>query len=80
MTFEDHVIPEERAIGVASSTIKVVDLNTNEVLGEMIRYAYRQRGLSLTQWETASNCPDHAAGVGAATRKFVDQVLMPKGE
>jgi hypothetical protein len=39
VTFEDHVIPEERALWVASSTIKVLDLKTNEVLGEMTRYA-----------------------------------------
>jgi hypothetical protein len=80
VTYEDHVIPQERAMGVASSTVKVVDLHTQEVLGEMIRYAYRPRGLRLTEWLTSNRCPDHAVGVGSATRKFVDQVLIPKGE
>lgn len=80
VTYEDHVIPSERAMGVASSTVKVIDLKTNEVLGEMIRYAYRPRGLRLTEWLTSNRCPDHAVGVGSATRKFVDQVLIPKGE
>ncbi len=80
VTYEDHVIPEERAIGVASSTVKVIDLTTNEVLGEMVRYAYRPRGIRLTQWEHADKCPAHAWGSDAATRKFVDQVLIPRGE
>lgn len=80
VTYEDHVIPEERAIGVASSTVKVVDLATNEVLGELIRYAWRPRGIKLTDWLTASNCPHHAVGSNSATRKFVDQVLIPKEE
>lgn len=80
VTYEDHVIPQERAMGVASSTVKVIDLQTKEVLGEMIRYAYRPRGLKLTEWLTSNRCPDHAVGVGSATRKFVDQVLIPKGE
>lgn len=80
VTFEDHVIPEERAIGVASSTVKVIDLSTNEVLGEVIRYAWRPRGLRLTEWLTANKCPGYPYGASAATRKFVDQVLIPKGE
>lgn len=80
VTYEDHVISTERAIGVASSTVKIIDLNTNEVLGEMIRYAYRPRGLKLTEWLTSRVCPNHPVGFSSATRKFVDQVLIPKGE
>jgi hypothetical protein len=80
VTFEDQVVSEERALGVASSTIKVIDLQTNEVLGEMIRYAWRPRGLHATEWLTALRCPDHAVGTNAATRKFVDQILLPKKE
>lgn len=80
VTYEDHVIPSERAMGVASSTVKVIDLQTNEVLGEMVRYAYRPRGLRLTEWLTANKCPAHYVGSDEATRKFVDQVLIPKGE
>ena len=78
--YEDHVIPEERAIGVASSTVKVIDLKTNEVLGEMNRYAFRPRGIHFTDWLTSERCPNHSVGVNSATRKFVDQVLIPKGE
>lgn len=80
VTYEDHVIPEERAIGVASSTVRAIDLTTNEVLGEMVRYAYRPRGIRLTQWEHGNKCPSHYVGSDQATRKFVDQVLIPKGE
>lgn len=80
VTFEDRVIAEERAIGVASSTVKVLDLTNNEVLGELIRYSWRPRGVRLTEWLTSSNCPHHAVGSNSATRKFVDQVLIPKGE
>ena len=80
VTYEDHVIPEERAIGVASSTVRVIDLTTNEVLGELVRYTFRPRGIRLTDWLTAANCPHHAVGSNSATRKFVDQVLIPKGE
>jgi hypothetical protein len=83
VTYEDHVIPEERYLGIASSTIKVLDLKTNEVLGEMTRYAWspgRPSGVNPSPWLTAYRCPDHAYGVDAATRKFVDQVLIPAKE
>jgi hypothetical protein len=81
VTFEDHVIPEERAVGVASSTIKVLDLQTNEELGEMTRYAWSPGGPSSpnpSPWLTAWKCPGQPVGAEAATRKFVDQILIPK--
>lgn len=80
VTYEDHVIPADRALGVASSTVKVLDLKTNEVLGEMTRYAWSP-GSSATNpspWLTAYRCPDQTVGTEAATRKFVDQILIPK--
>lgn len=83
VTFEDHVIPEERMLGLASSTVKVLDLQTGEVLGEMIRYAWSPSGPSRTNpvpWLTAYRCPDHAVGTGEASRKFVDQILIPAKE
>lgn len=75
VTFEDHVIPSDRALGIASSTVKVIDLQTQEVLGEMTRYAW-----SMGRWVTAYKCPSHGTGASSATRKFVDQVLIPKKE
>jgi hypothetical protein len=81
VTFEDHVAAEERILGIASSTIKVVDLQSKEVLGELTRYAWSPGGPSAanpTPWLTAYRCPDHAVGTNAATRKFADQILIPK--
>lgn len=83
VTYEDHVFPEERALWLASSTIKVIDRQTNEVLGEMTRYAWSAGAPSLANpspWLTAYKCPGHPVGAEAATRKFVDQVLIPKKE
>lgn len=83
VTFEDHIIPEERRLGLASSTVKVLDLQTGEVLGEMLRYAWSPGAPSPANpapWLTAYRCPDHAVGTNSATRKFVDQILLPKKE
>ena len=83
VTYEDHVIPEERYLGVASSTVKVLDLKTNEVLGEMTRYAWSPGApsrINPSPWLTAYRCPDHARGTSEATRKFVDQILIPAKE
>lgn len=83
VTYEDHVIPEDRYLGIASSTIKVIDLQTQEVLGEMTRYAWSPGAPSRdnpSPWLTAYRCPDHARGTNAASRKFVDQVLIPAKE
>jgi hypothetical protein len=81
VTFEDHVIPEERKRGLASSTVKVLDLQTGELLGEMLRYAWSPGAPSPanpTPWLTAYRCPDLSFNTGSATRKFVDQILLPK--
>jgi hypothetical protein len=83
VTYEDHVIPEERALWLASSTVKVLDRQTGEVLGEMTRYAWSAgapTSYNPTPWLTAYKCPGHARGASAATRKFVDQVLIPAKE
>jgi len=83
VTYEDHVIPEERQLGIASSAVKVIDLKTNEVLGEMTRYAWSPGAPSRVNpvpWLTAYRCPDHAVGTGQYTRKFVDQILTPAKE
>jgi hypothetical protein len=80
VTFEDHVIAGERALGIASSTVKVLDLQTNDVLAEMTRYAWSPGGPSPanpTPWLTAVWCPPVGVGADTVTRKFVDQVLIP---
>lgn len=82
VTFEDHVIPEERALWVASSTVKVLDLKTNEVLGEMTRYAisYIHAPRYSMPWLNHSVCPVVPGTDSQDTRKFVDQILIPAKE
>lgn len=82
VTFEDHVIPEERALWVASGTVKVLDLKTNEVLGEMTRYAmsYIHAPRHSMPWLNHSVCPITSGDAHAETRQFVDQILIPKRE
>ena len=83
VTFEDHVIPEERALWLASSTVKVLDLQTNEVLGEMTRYAisYIHAPRNSMPWLNHYICPSqNMTGDSHSTRKFVDQILIPKKE
>ncbi|MDP5240039.1 hypothetical protein Q9Q94_10885 [Uliginosibacterium sp. 31-16] len=81
VTYEDHVIPEERALGLASSTVKVLDLKTNEVLGEMTRYAWTSASpnpANPTPWLTARTCGSGFNTRETQTRLFVDQVLQPR--
>lgn len=81
VTFEDHVISEERKRGLASSTVKVLDLQTGEVLGEMLRYAWSPGAPSPanpTPWLTAYKCHGYSFDTSSTTRKFVDQILIPK--
>jgi len=82
VTFEDHVIPEERALWVASSTIKVLDLKTSELLGEMTIYAisYIHAPRHSMPWLNHSVCPIPDGRDGTRTRHFVDQILIPKKE
>lgn len=82
VTFEDHVIPEERALWLASSTIKVLDLQNNEVLGEWTRYAmsYIHRPGGGLPWLNQSICPYVPGAAQTNTRQFVDQILIPKRE
>lgn len=80
VTYEDHVIPEDRALGLASSTVTVRDLQTKEVLGEMVRYAWSvpASAANPSPWLTAYTCPGHAESANTTIRMFVDQVLIPK--
>ncbi|WP_310450779.1 hypothetical protein [Sulfuritalea sp.] len=80
VTYEDHVIPEDRALGVATSTVKVLDLQTKEVLGELVRYAWSVPASSAnpSPWLTAYTCPGHAESANTTIRMFVDRILIPK--
>jgi len=81
VTFEDHVIPEERALAIASSTLRVLDMQTGEVLAEHTVYALTGGfGIrsSTSPWLVAQQCPTNSGDPHARTRQFVDQVLIPK--
>ena len=83
VTFEDYVIPEERNLWIASSTVKVLDPKTNEILGEMTRYAmsYIHLPRYSMPWLNHSICPVMGmTGDLHGTRKFVDQILIPRKE
>ena len=82
VTFEDHVIPEERRNGIASSTVKVIDTQTNDVLAEMRRYAWMPGVASAgdpSPWQAAQVCPRLGNGGHDSTRQFVDRVLVARG-
>lgn len=80
VTYEDHVIPEERALGVASSTLKVIDTHTKELLAERTVYAVTggfDARSSTPPWLVAKVCPIQSGGASTETRLFADQVLIP---
>ena len=82
VTFEDSVIPEERAKGFASSKVMVLDMQTNEVLAEMVRYVWgpsQPTSYTPNPWLTTDKCPMVSDGSSSATRQFVDRVLVAKG-
>ena len=82
VTFEDSVIPEERAKGFASSKVIVLDMQTNEVLAEMVRYVWgpsQPTSYTPNPWLTTDKCPMVSDGAESATRQFVDRVLVAKG-
>ncbi len=86
VTYEDHVVPEERILGIASSTVKVVDTYTGALLGEYTRYSKASSftkigGQNWSPWLSSYSCGNliHADG-NKSTRQFVDQVLIPVGQ
>ena len=82
VTFEDSVIPEERAKGFASSKVIVLDTQTNEVLAEMVRYVWgpsQPTSYTPNPWLTTDKCPMVSDGAESATRQFVDRALVAKG-
>jgi len=79
--FEDEVNPDERKHWVASSTVKVIDLQTQETLGEFIRYVIEPGQGSVagqrTPWLFANGCNMKTSYGSYSSRLFVDQVLKP---
>ena len=68
---------------MASSTVKVIDLQTKEVLGELIRYAWSPGApsrINPSPWLTAYKCPPTSGDLVSVTRQFADTVLIPVKE
>lgn len=85
--FEDLTTPEERALWVAGSAFRVLDLETNEVLGERIGY-FMDEGMgstatARTPWIEAQqwSCPSYSVDGWYRSdwdRQFAEQVLKIK--
>lgn len=75
VTYDEYVIPEERALWIASGKVTVIDLETKEVLAKMTQYKHSWGGVS--PWLRGPVCPGFGGTSDGYTRKFVDQVLIP---
>lgn len=88
VTYDDISTREERDFWIAGSSLKVIDLQTKEVMAERIGYMM-DRGQGNTNsgrspWLFAADnaCPPFGSRYGAAaqtnqTEKFVESVLKP---
>ncbi|SDE79576.1 hypothetical protein SAMN05192589_1492 [Paracidovorax valerianellae] len=90
VTYDDISTKEERDYWIAGSSLKVVDLQTDEVIAERIGYMVDwAQGIRLggrSPWLLAANnaCPEFAPQRGATvqltqTVRFVNKSLKPKG-
>jgi hypothetical protein len=88
VTYEDISTKEDRDYWIAGSSLKVVDLKTNEIVAERIGYMYDpQQGASTggrAPWLIAANysCPSFGTRHGSSSQAlqsetFVGKVLKP---
>jgi hypothetical protein len=81
LTFDEPVKPEERAYWIATSITKVLDLQTNEVLGEAIQFVIDpgqgSRAGQRTPWLFAQGCNSTTRYNPTSDRFFADQILKP---
>lgn len=80
VTYDDHVIQEDRSNGISSSTVKVIDTVTNELLAEFTNYRIGvgfDYKFSAESWLSGRACQTGYSDAHAKTRQFVDQVLIP---
>ena len=88
LTYEDVVDPEDRELWIAGTRLFVVDKATGDVIAQLRRFVWDAGfGASTTgrlPWEHANlggrvqTCPHHPGARDDISRKFVDQVLVPK--
>ncbi|WP_427551146.1 hypothetical protein ACQE3D_18150 [Methylomonas sp. MS20] len=85
VTYDDLETPEERKMWIAGSALKVVDLETGELLGERIGYLHDRGGgsaaaarqpWSFAKTELAWSCPQRLMA-GRSQRDFVVKVIHP---
>ena len=88
VTYDDISTREEREYWIAGSSLKVIDLQTNEVIAERVGYmmdwAQGSRAGGRSPWLLAANnaCPAFAPRHGFSaqrrqTQRFVERVLRP---
>ena len=91
VTYEDISTREERDYWIAGSSLKVIDLKTNEMMAERIGYMMDRgqgnKSGGRSPWLLAADnvCPRFAPRHGATaqplqTENFVEKVLVPKRE
>jgi len=82
VSFVNHDNTEDRKIGIAGTTITVIDTLTGEKMAERISYAFGPPRLGTTgsrSWNNAITCPKNKEKY-QATRNFVTKVIKPKQE
>lgn len=81
VTYEEPVVAAERELRIARSTIRVMDLETAELLAESVRFVMAPgQGDSIPErilWGFPRRCEGHGRYSETYTRFFVDQVLKP---
>lgn len=92
VTYDDISTREERDYWIAGSSLKVIDLKTNEVMGERIGYMMDRGQGNISggrsPWLVAARyaCPNFPVAPGGnpvqfhQTRNFVEKVIKPKLE
>lgn len=85
VTFENNVDPALRRQGIAGTTIRVIDLKTNELMGERTTYVFDSSFGNAPYdngWLRAERCTDkHAEKTRQhKIRYFVERVLKPKSQ
>ena len=79
VTFEDLTTQEERALWIAGGALKIVDLNTNEVLAERIGYMLdRGQGASIATRQPWTHAREWSCPRPAPARDFVEKILKIK--
>lgn len=85
VTFENNVDPALRRQGIAGTTIRVIDLKTNELMGERKTYVFDSSFGNATYdngWLLAERCTDKRAEEmdQHKIRYFVERILKPKSQ